>query len=80
MALWWAPGPNGGAAAEQRPGDAEATYGADPRQLEVSAPTETFETDWQGQTAFEFPETWPGREGGPGRTWVIQGLTSGSMS
>jgi len=73
VALWWAPGPTEALLLSNALVMLEATHGADPRQLEVSAPTETFETDWQGQTAFEFPETWPGREGGPGRTWVIQG-------
>jgi len=73
VALWWAPGPTEELLLSNALVALEATYDADPRQPAVPMHTEYFETDWQGQTAFEFPEQWLGTDGGPGRAWVIQG-------
>jgi len=77
VGLWWAPGPTEALLLSNALVALEATYAADRdargRSDAVPAPVEFFETEWQGQTAFEFPEMWPERDGGPGRAWVIQG-------
>ncbi|MCJ7551093.1 MAG: hypothetical protein MUQ30_15570 [Anaerolineae bacterium] len=77
VALWWAPGPTEALLLSNALVALEATYAADRdargRSDAVPAPVEFFETEWQGQPAFEFPEMWPGSDGGPGRAWVIQG-------
>ena len=76
VGLWWAPGPTEALLLSNALVALEATYAADRdargRSDGVPAPVELFETEWQGQPAFEFPETWPGSDGGPGRAWVIQ--------
>jgi hypothetical protein len=68
IALWWAPGPHKFLSLNTAIVMLEATYG-------VNAPTVTAteETEFQGQTAFRFHETWPGSEGGPAEALVVQG-------
>ncbi|MGC9396578.1 MAG: hypothetical protein ACP5J4_17170 [Anaerolineae bacterium] len=69
IALWWAPGPTEALLLNNAVVMLEATHDLDaPPEAEVVE-----ETEWQGQTAFLFQEQWPGREGGPAKTWVIQG-------
>lgn len=68
VALWWAPGPHKFLSLNTAVVMLEATYG-------TNAPTVTAteETEFQGQTAFRFHETWPGPEGGPAEALVVQG-------
>ena len=77
VGLWWAPGPTEALLLSNALVALEATYAADAgargRSEAVPVPVEFFETEWQGQPAFEFPEMWPDPDGGPGRAWVIQG-------
>jgi len=77
VGLWWAPGPTEALLLSNALVALEATYaaeaGARGRSEAVPAPVEFFETEWQGQPAFEFPEMWLEPDGGPGRAWVIQG-------
>ena len=73
VGLWWTPG-----AAEDLLLDSalvalEATYAADERFSEVPQPSEVIEDRWQDFPVFEFPELWPGADGGPAVAWVIQG-------
>jgi hypothetical protein len=68
VALWWAPGPQEPLLLNNAVVMLEATYGADAPTV-----TATEETEFQGQTAFRFHETWPGPEGGPAETLVVQG-------
>lgn len=76
VGLWWAPGPTEALLLSNALVALEATHAADGdargRLEAVPTPVEFFETEWQGQPAFEFPETWPDPDGGPGRAWVIQ--------
>jgi hypothetical protein len=68
VALWWAPGPHKFLSLNTAVVMLEATYGADAPTV-----TTTEETEYQGQTAFRFHETWPGPEGGPAEALVVQG-------
>jgi hypothetical protein len=68
VALWWAPGPHKPLSLNTAVVMLEATYGSD-----TPTATSTEETEWQGQTAFRFQETWPGPEGGPSEALVVQG-------
>lgn len=68
VALWWAPGPHKPVALDTAVVMLEATYGVDAPTV-----TATEETEFQGQTAFRFHETWPGPEGGPAEALVVQG-------
>ncbi|MGC9520699.1 MAG: hypothetical protein ACP5HG_02300 [Anaerolineae bacterium] len=72
VALWWAPGPAEELLLHNAVTMLEATYAADSRS-ETSPALDALPTTWQGRTAFEFSETWPEPEAGPGRAWVIQG-------
>lgn len=72
VALWWAPGPAEDLLLNNAIVALEATYAADERFATAPAPVAFIETEWQGQPAFEFSETWPGSDGGPGLAWVIQ--------
>ncbi|MCD6286530.1 MAG: hypothetical protein J7M39_11520, partial [Anaerolineae bacterium] len=77
VGLWWAPGPTEVLLLSNALVALEATHTADSdargRSDVVPAPVEYFETEWQGQQTFEFPEIWPEPDGGPGHAWVIQG-------
>jgi hypothetical protein len=68
VALWWAPGPHKPVSLDTAVVMLEATYGTDAPTV-----TATEETEFQGQTAFCFHETWPGPEGGPAEALVVQG-------
>jgi hypothetical protein len=68
VALWWAPGPHKPLSLNTAIVMVEATYGTDAPTV-----TTTEEIEFQGQTAFRFYETWPGSEGGPAETLVVQG-------
>jgi hypothetical protein len=68
VALWWAPGPHKFLSLDTAVVMLEATYGAD-----MPTVTATEETEFQGQTAFRFHETWPDPEGGPAEALVVQG-------
>jgi hypothetical protein len=68
VALWWAPGPHKFLSLNTAVVMLEATYGTDAPTV-----TATEETEFQGQTAFRFHETWPGSGGGPAETLVVQG-------
>jgi hypothetical protein len=68
VALWWAPGPHKPLSINTAVVMLEATYGTN-----TPTATSTEETEWQGQTAFRFQETWPGPEGGPAEALVVQG-------
>lgn len=68
VALWWAPGPHKLFSLNTAVVMLEATHGADTPTV-----TATEETEFQGQTAFRFHETWPGPEGGPAEALVVQG-------
>ncbi|MBN1810422.1 MAG: hypothetical protein JXA14_01145 [Anaerolineae bacterium] len=68
VALWWAPGPHKFLSLDTAVVMLEATYEADAPTV-----TATEETEFQGQTAFRFHETWPGPEGGPAEALVVQG-------
>lgn len=69
IALWWAPGPTEPLLLNNAVVMLEATHDPD------ASPETQFveETEWRGQIAFLFQEQWPGRQGGPAKTWVIQG-------
>jgi hypothetical protein len=68
VALWWAPGPGEPLLLNNALVMLEATHGEDtPVVLDAE------ETEWQGQTAFLFRESWPGTEGDPGEAFVVQG-------
>lgn len=73
VALWWSPGPTEDLLLSNALVALESTYAADERETAAPTPTEVFETTWQDRQAFEFPENWPGGDGGPGVAWVIQG-------
>jgi hypothetical protein len=68
VALWWAPGPHKFLSLNTAVVMLEATYGVDAPTV-----TATEETEFQGQTAFRFHETWPDPEGGPAEALVVQG-------
>jgi hypothetical protein len=69
IALWWAPGPTQALRLNNAVVMLEATHDpAAPPEAELVE-----ETEWQERTAFRFHEQWPGRQGGPAETWVIQG-------
>ncbi len=72
VGLWWAPGPAEELLLNNAVTMLEATYAADSR-YETLPVLEALPTSWQDRTAFEFSETWPEPDGGPGRAWVIQG-------
>jgi hypothetical protein len=68
LGLWWAPGPVEPLLLHNAITMLEATYG-------INGPTvlDTEETEWRGQPAFLFREEWPGTDGGPAETMVVQG-------
>jgi hypothetical protein len=68
VALWWAPGPHKPLSLNTAVVMLETTHGADAPTV-----TATEETEFQGQIAFRFHETWPGPEGGPAEALVVQG-------
>jgi hypothetical protein len=68
VALWWAPGPHKLLSLNTAVVMLEATHRADAPTV-----TATEETEFQGQTAFRFHETWPVPEGGPAEALVVQG-------
>ncbi|MBN1248865.1 MAG: hypothetical protein JXC32_14485 [Anaerolineae bacterium] len=72
VALWWAPGPAEALLLNSAVVALEATYTSDERFSAFPQPVEVVETAWQGHPAFQFPEQWPGPEGGPALAWVIQ--------
>ena len=67
VSAWWAPGPTKPLRYSNAVSMAEATYGID-----APAVSRFEEIEWQGRTAFLFHEEWPGEEGGPGKTLVVQ--------
>jgi hypothetical protein len=73
VGLWWAPGPTEPLLWNNALVMLEATYTADDRYPPPAPPAEVLPREWQGQTAFEFAETWSGAGEGPGVAWVIQG-------
>jgi hypothetical protein len=73
VALWWAPGPTEELLLNNALVMLESAHAADPRNEELPSLSEATPTTWQERPAFEFPERWPGSDGGPGRAWVIQG-------
>jgi hypothetical protein len=72
VALWWVPGPTKAFFASNALVVLEATYTEDTRWEMMPALSEALPTEWQGRPGFEFPEVWPGVDGGLGRAWVIQ--------
>ena len=69
IALWWAPGPTEPLLLNNAVVMLEATHDPDaPPKAQLVE-----ETAWQERPAFLFQEQWPGRQGGPAETWVIQG-------
>lgn len=69
VGLWWAPGPVEPLLLNTAITMLEATYGSfGPATL-----LDVEETEWQGQPAFLFREEWPGTDGGPAETMVVQG-------
>lgn len=72
VGLWWAPGPTEPLLVSNALVVLEATHAGDARYAPPTV-SEVIETTWQERVAFEFPETWPGPDGGPGRAWVIKG-------
>ena len=73
MALWWVPGPTKDFTDSNALVVLEATYDAHGQRDTAPSPLEVMSIEWQGRPGFEFSETWPEPEGGPGRAWVIQG-------
>ncbi|MFQ6101852.1 MAG: hypothetical protein ACE5OS_11555 [Anaerolineae bacterium] len=69
VALWWAPGPVEPLLLNNAVVMLETTYdpGATVQVLDVE------ETEWGEQVAFLFHEDWPGTDGGPAETLVVQG-------
>ncbi len=70
LALWWAPGPTEELLYDNALVMLEASHAASGEETPELLAGE--ETDWQGRAAFRFQEQWPGREGGPAETWVLQ--------
>lgn len=72
IGLWWAPGPTEPLLLNNAIAMLEATYAADDRRETWPSISEVVETTWQDRPAFQFPEVWPGPDGGEGQAWVIQ--------
>ena len=70
LALWWAPGPTEELLYDNALVMLEAVHAASGEELPELLAGE--ELDWQGRAAFRFQGEWPGQEGGPAETWVLQ--------